>query len=301
MAINTGNNVVRDLNYHEVDVQEYFYSVDKATLMHLPRTALTKGHGHALRCFMPAKLESYKFTSAKGTWLVGGRQGDKTFALTLPKLVSFNDDRDECMAVFFRVPEKGAVPWVVCWQPPFVDSKGDKVLATDDTLTACSLSIIKEFKPIANRSGGNMLTVANKCLAASAIFKHWELTKCSAVISFAQKPDTKANFEKALKYLELQLRRTKDTPRVKDKQPKAAAAREDNETELSRLSHELGLLDGLREQLASYEQNYSLPVSERIIHIQSAVAAATEETVAPLLECALYSLCVCMWCAACTV
>ena len=121
------------------------------------------------------------------------------------------------------------------------------------------------------------------------------------MISFAQKPDTKANFEKALKYLELQLRRSKDTPRVSDKQPKAAAAQEDNATELSRLSHELGLLDGLREQLASYEQNYSLPVSERIIHIQSAVADATEETVAPLLECALYFVCVCMWCAACTV
>ena len=189
MATNTGNNIVRDLNYHEVDVQEYFYVVDKATLMHLPRTALTKGHGHALRCFMPPKQESYKFTSAKGTWLVGGRQGDKLFAITLPKLVSFHDERDDCVAVFFRIPEKGAVPWVVCWQPPFVDSKGDKVLATDDTLTACSMSLIKEFKPIANRSGGNMLTVANKCLAASNIFKHslgtYEMQRCDFVCTKA--------------------------------------------------------------------------------------------------------------------
>ena len=290
MATDRSNTCIRDLTYHEVDLEEYFYAVDKATLMHLPTTALTKGHGHALRCFMPSKTEAYKFASAKGTWLVGGRQGDKLFAVTLPRLVSFNDERDECIAVFFRIAEKGAAPWVVCWQPPFVDSKGDKVLATDAKLTACPLSIIKEFKPIMNRSGGNMLTMANKCLAASAIFKHWALTNCKAVISFAQKPDAKANFANALQFLELTLRRSKDTPRISDRQPTGAAAQENNETELSRLSHELQLLEGLREQLSSYEPIYSLPTSERIIYIQSTMATATEETVIALLECARYSL-----------
>ena len=253
---------VIDADTHQIDTSTDgdFHVVDKSTMMHLPKSALAKGHLHALRCHILPKSYSHKFQSAMGTWLVGATN---IGSITLPKMVNFVDERESCMAVFFRVPDKGdGMPWVVCWQPPFASDS--KVLVSDDSLSAVKLSQISEFYPIKNRNGGNMLSMANRVLESSAIFKHFGISTVKEAHAFADKACFEEGMQKSLSFLELAIRRDKATPRVGQKEPRAAARVEDKAAELARLNQELEHLEALKAELSKKSPVYSLPLEKRI-------------------------------------
>lgn len=274
-----------DLCAHTVALDENYYALDKATLVHFPHpAALTLGQADVLRCFVMPKLSALKLnTNVSSSWLVYG----ELQSIVLPKLVTFNDGREKCVAVFFRQSSDGSAPRVVCLRTPLVSGANDQVVSDED-LTVCKLSQICEFSTIKNESGGSLLTHVNKYLASSSLFKHFKLDTVKAVHAAVQSFSVGTNIEKAFTHLELAVRRAKKTTRAGEKDPKGKAAQEDQDMEKARLKEEKELLEVLRSNLAkSVVQPYSVPLRQRILTISSTLVDETVATLAleELLRC----------------
>ena len=253
-----------DLNEHVVDAETYYYSADKATLCHVPSgAAMVKRHMDCGRCFVLPKSDAHKLEAERGTWLVKGG----FHAISFPKLASFVDEREACVAIFWRVTDRETDPWVVCLRPPLVS--GENVV-TDADLTACKLSQIKTFSPIKNESGGSMLSNVNKYLKESShIFKLRKTPTVTTAISSMQTGTFSNNVKVALTHLELQVRRAKTTTRVNEKEPRGQAAQEDQKAEKARLRDELALIETLKTELKDVSSVFNLPVNQRVIVIAS--------------------------------
>ena len=184
-------------------------------------------------------------------------------------LVHFIDDRDPCIALFWRSTEHTGHPYVVCLRPPFDLEK----LHTDKDLTACKLSQVKSFSEIKNESGGNLLTYVNRYIKESAIFKQHKVDYAAKVIALGSPKDAASGFSAraklALNELELRVRRSQNTRRAREKEPVAVAEKENQEAELAKMREELGLLKDLEKDLEALGSSYNLPVSQRFLCVQS--------------------------------
>ena len=250
---------------HTVDITDCYYAADKASLLRLPGgSCIAKGHLDVSRCFVLPKSTSLKVEAAPGTWVVK----EQPRAIILPKMVNFIDDRDKCVAVFWRTVDRDAEPWVVCLRPPF-DS--DKMLSDED-LCAVKLNQVSSFEPIQNASGGNMLTYMNKfCKDSSAAFKHQKLGSVAAVISFASKDNTKmflASLGQAVAEIELRIRRSQHTKRAGQKPANGRAAQEDEQAELAKNKEELKLLGKLKTALEKMVPVLELPLRNRFLRLK---------------------------------
>ena len=255
----------QDLTQHVVDAEKHYYVADKATLLRVPNGAMmTKRLLDCGRCVVLPKSCAHKFQSERGTWLVkGGFE-----SITFPKLASFIDEREPCVAIFWRVTERETDPWVVCLRPPLILA-GDKVV-TDENLSACKLSQIKDFSPIKNESGGSMLVNVNRYLKeGSQLFKLRKTPTVATLISSVQTSTFSANLKMALTHLELLTRKAKSTVRVGDKEPRGQAAQEDQESELARLRDELALINEFKAELAAIAPIFDRPLAQRIVVIAS--------------------------------
>ena len=264
------------MSAHTVALDDNYYALDKATIVHLPHpAALTLGHADALRCFVMPKARALKIGATdSSSWLMHGALE----SIVLPKLVSFHDGRDKCVAVFFQQPANGTAPRVVCLRTPLISA--NDVIVSDDDLTACKLSQISDFSPIKNQSGGSLLTQVNAYFAASSLFKHLGLKSVKDVHAAVQSSVVASNIQKAFTHLELAIRREKKTARIGDKDPKSRAAQEDQQMELARLKGETELMSALRSNLETSTKAYSVPLKQRIIVIPSAITEETAATVA---------------------
>ena len=245
---------------HAVDLDSFYYAADKAALLHLPGgSAIAKGQMDTARCFVLEKPTSLKVEAAPSTWIVR----NMPFAITLPKLIEFIDEREKCVAVFWRTTDRDGEPWVVCLRPPFDPEKPH----SDSDFCAVKLNQVKSFSPIKNESGGSMLSYMNKfCKESSAVLKQQKLGSVGAVLSFAAKDNSKmflASKMVALTELELRIRRSQKTRRAGEKEPVARAAQEDNEAELAKCKEELKLLEALKEDLEQMVQILELPLTKR--------------------------------------
>lgn len=255
-----------DLCEHAVSLDDNYYVLDKANLVRLPHpAALTLGQADALRCFVMPKSNSLKLTAnVSSSWLMYG----ELQSIVLPKLVSFHDGREKCVAVFFRQSADCSAPRVVCLRTPLISGSG--VVVSDEELTPCKLAQISEFSPIKNESGGSLLTQVNAYLAASSFFKHCKLASVKDVHAAVQSACVATNVQRAFTYLELAIRRAKKTTRVGEKDPKSKAAQEDQLMEKARLKREKELLEGLRANMTQpVVEAYSVPLRQRILAISS--------------------------------
>ena len=82
--------------------------------------------------------------------------------------------------------------------------------------------------------------------------------------AFAEKACFEEGMQKSLSFLELAIRRDKATPRIGQKEPRAAARVEDKAAELARLNQELEHLGALKAELSKKSPVYSLPLEKRI-------------------------------------
>ena len=252
---------------HEVNHDDYYYAADKSTVVHFPGGgAMEKGHMDVLSCTPLLKLSSLKLKCIPGTWVVG----DKPTAVVLPKLAHFIDERDPCIAIFWRITEMVSDPRVVCLVPPFDLEK----VPGDQDLRSCKLSQIKSFSTIKNESGGSLLTFLNKYLKDSAIFKQHKLATANSVFSFVSNHMGTAGMfsacsKVALGELELRVRRSQHTRRAAEKGPKAQAEKENQEAELAKMREELVLIEELKKKLALLECAYELPIAQRLLLAKS--------------------------------
>ena len=262
-----------DVGEHTVSVDDNYYALDKSAIVHFPHpSALTFGNADALRCFVMPQRSAFKLDAISSSWVVWG----DLRSVVLPKVVSFKDGREKCIAVFFRQSHDSTAPRVVCLRMPLVSD--NDVVVSDDNLVACKLSQIADFSPIKNESGGSLLTHVNKYLSASSLFKHFKLDTVKAVHAFVQATVPSANIEKAFVHLELAMRRAKKTTRVGEKEPRSRAAQEDEEAEKSRLKEEKELLDAMRAHFSKFVLPASgLPVNQRMIVIPETI---TDESAA---------------------
>ena len=251
---------------HTVDIDASYYAVDKATLLHLPGgAAIAKATTDSVRCFVYPKASSLKVTAAYSTWL----SKETATAIIFPKMVEFIDEREKCVAVFWRTVDRDGEPWVVCLRPPFDPDH----LHTDSDLCAVKLNQVKSFHPIKNESGGSMLTYVNKFIKdGSVVLKHQKLGSAAAVISFAAKDNPKmflASKMQALSELELRIRRAQKTARAGQKDPAARAAQEDQQAELAKCRDELKYLEELKSYLELRLPVLELPLLTRLLHVTS--------------------------------
>ena len=264
-----------DVGEHTVSVDDNYYALDKGAIVHFPHpAALTFGYADALRCFVLPQRSAFKLDALSSSWVLWG----ELRSIVLPKVVSFKDGREKCVAVFFRQTNDGTAPRVVCLRTPLVTD--NVVVVSDDNLVACKLSQIADFSPVKNESGGALLTHMNKYLAASSLFKHFKLDTVKTVHAAVQAAVPSANIEKAFVHLELVMRRSKKTTRVGEKEPRGRAAQEDEEAEKARLKEEKELLDELRSNIAKYVlPAYGLPLKQRFIILPGTITDATAATV----------------------
>ena len=251
---------------HDVDIETSFYVVDKASLLRLPDgAAMSKGILDAARCFVLPKAKSMKVADVASTWLVQQRP----LAVTLPKLVSFIDERDQCLAFYWRTTDRDGEPWLVCLRPPFDVDK----LPSDGALQAVKLSQIKSFSPIVNESGGSLLTFTNKFIKeGSATFKHQKLNSVATINSFSAKDNPQmfvGSKLAAFTELELRVRRSQQTTRVGEKQPRAKAAQEDQQAELAKMHEELKFVSALKKDLDALLPILELPLDKRFLMMGS--------------------------------
>ena len=270
--------VIGEVESHSVDLEGTFYSIDKATVVHVrDLTCLTSFQVDALRCFALPKLHSYKLVTTPSQWVVQG----VAESITLPKLVSFNDGRDDCIALFFRSTPGQEPPRVVCARPPF-EQQGN--VFKDGDLAACKLSSVASFAPIKNNSGGSLLTIVNKYLASSSIFKHHKLSTVKSVVPFVNSADAKKNIQNAFQLLELTLRRQAGTTRVGQKDPRAREAVEDNNTELHQLQEQLKQLATQKPVFEAMAERYVAPLAQRILSIPTPTPDDCESFIADALR-----------------
>ena len=253
------------LDDHDVDISKNYYAMDKAALVHLPGgAAISKCHMDSVRCFVLPKSTSMKMAAVPSTWVVK----QKPPAIIFPKLVDFHDERDKCIAVFWRGVDRDGEPWIVCLRPPFDVEK----MLTDKDYCAIKLNQVKSFSPIKNESGGNLLTYTNRFHKESDIFKMQKLPNVPAVLSFAGKDNTKmfvASMQQALRELELRIRRSQQTTRVGQKPPASQAGQQDEQAELEKMREELKFKADVARHLETLVPVMELTLNKRFFVLDS--------------------------------
>ena len=244
-----------------LDFESRDYVVDKATALHKP-LPFHKNQIDCVRILGLPKVGCMRLI--EGHWLTSTTPINM---VELPKLVSFRDERDKCVAVFFReIKQRGGdtiVKVVVARSPIVYD---DNKVIDDSALTAVNLSMINAFEPLVNENGGSMLTHFECYLAQSAIFTYAKLKTAKYIATLIKKADAKKAAHNMFDYLTLQLRKISQTPRAGEKEPRSAAGTEDVNTELQTLDATLAELE---EDITAWTANipfYQVPISQRILH-----------------------------------
>ena len=252
---------------HAVDLERRMYLIDKGSIVHLPEASY-ENNIDCLRSCVVFKDSACKLKGAPGLWLVDGAVGgaaEQFEELCLPKLASFVDGREKCVAVFWRHSDEMSEPKVVCLRAPIVT--GETVVG-DDALSACKLSQISRFEELTNDNGGALLTHFEKYLSESSLFKFAKLSTVKQLRAYISKGSCQSNAKQAFGYLELRRRKEKQTTRVGQRGPRGASGQEDEQTELKRLQDELAAIKAAR---VSFEEHvmpsYKLPLTQRFLRM----------------------------------